>query len=233
MSTKYLGQTFDIHTGGIDLKFPHHENEIAQNGGELAHYWVHNEFLNVDSEKMSKSLGNFRTLDDISQPLAFRLFLLSGHYRSQMDFTEDSLQAAIRRRNSLREWASKLINNASSKKSKLPEKLTRRFDAALADDLNTPEALAVIAEGERSLELGHQMREFAEHIDQILGLGLFLNQRNLHLDDSIMQLVENRDEVRRHKDFERSDKIRDNLNHLGVGVEDTSDGQIIWELHRA
>lgn len=230
MSTKYLGHTFDIHTGGIDLKFPHHENEIAQNNGELARFWIHNEFLNVESEKMSKSLGNFRTLDGITEPLAFRLFILSGHYRSQMDFTEDTLHAAHQRRKALREWASKLLNNSSDAKPRLAHTLTEQFDAALADDLNTPLALAVVAEAERSGEYSDSMLAFARHIDNILGIGLFANLRNLQLDDSIMQLVDNREDVRKHKDFERSDKIRDNLNHLGVGVEDTQSGQIIWEM---
>lgn len=230
MSTKYLGHTFDIHTGGIDLKFPHHENEIAQNGGMLARYWLHNEFLNVDAEKMSKSLGNFLTLDAVVEPLAFRLFILSGHYRSQMDYTEESLQAAAQRRKTLREWASKLINNETSHTSKLAPALTKRFDEAVADDLNTPAALAIVAEAERSGEHTEGMRDFAQHVDHVLGIGLFANQRNLKLDDSIMQLADNRAEVRKHKDFERSDKIRDNLNRLGVGIEDTPNGQIIWEI---
>ncbi len=230
MSTKYLGDTFDIHTGGIDLKFPHHENEIAQNGGELARFWIHNEFLNVESEKMSKSLGNFRTLDGVTDPLAFRLFILSGHYRSQMDFSEDTLLAARQRRKALREWASKLLNNSSEMNSKRTHTFIEQFDAAVADDLNTPQALAVVAEAERSGDYSDSMLDFARHIDTIFGIGLFANLRDLKLDDSIMQLVDNREDVRKHKDFERSDKIRDNLNHLGIGVEDTQSGQIIWEV---
>lgn len=230
MSTKYLGHIFDIHTGGIDLKFPHHENEIAQNGGELARYWLHNEFLNVESAKMSKSLGNFLKLDAIDEPLAFRLFVLSGQYRKQMDYTPEALQAASQRLKALREWASKLMNNTLQTKSKLAADLTERFDAAMADDLNSPEALAALAEAERANDYTEEMLAFAHHVDDVLGLNLFLGQRNLALDESIMQLVENRAQVRKDKDFERSDKIRDNLAHLGVGVEDTPDGQIIWEL---
>ncbi len=230
MSTKYLGHTFDIHTGGIDLKFPHHENEIAQNGGELARYWLHNEFLNVESEKMSKSLGNFLKLDAIKEPLAFRLFILSGQYRNQMDYTEDTVHAASRRRNALREWASKLMNNTQDQKSKLAADLMNRFDTSMADDLNTPEALAVIAEAERSQDFSQDMLAFAHHVDDVLGIQLFLGLRNLTLDESIMQLIENRMQVRKEKDFARSDKIRDNLHRLGVGVEDTKNGMIIWEI---
>ncbi|MEI7818977.1 MAG: cysteine--tRNA ligase [bacterium] len=230
MSTKYLGHTFDIHTGGIDLKFPHHENEIAQNNGNLAHYWVHNEFLHVDSEKMSKSLGNFQTLSDIENPIAFRLLVLSSHYRKQMDFTAEALAAAQNRIASLREWVSRAINNQTKIHSATITKIREAFDQSIAADLGVSSALAFVAELEKTEMYGPEVVEFIQHLDDVLGLQLLDNQTNLRADESVMQLLSNRADVRKHKDFDRSDSIRDSLRKLGVGIEDTPHGQIIWQI---
>jgi len=230
MSTTYLGQHFDIHTGGIDLKFPHHENEIAQNGGSLASIWLHNEHLHTSGDKMSKSLGNFTTLTEIENPITYRLLVMSSHYRSQMDFSSAGLEQASLRHKALREWVSRVVNNKSVDNEKLIADLRERFDAALADDLNTPEAMAVIAEASASTVFSPSMHEFIQYIDACLGLQLGRDQTDLRNDESVIQLLDSREAVRRAKDFERSDKIRESLHKLGVGVEDTQSGQVIWQM---
>ncbi|MBP9827079.1 cysteine--tRNA ligase [Candidatus Saccharibacteria bacterium] len=228
MSTKYLGHEFDIHTGGVDLKFPHHENEIAQNGGVLARYWVHNEFLQVESEKMSKSLGNFQTLDNIKNPLAFRLFALSGHYRSQMDFQAQSLEDAERRLHNLQIWASKVVNNDGPEKNPELETLLQAFDAALADDLNTPNALAIIANIERLNIFGAAGKDALEQIDNLLGLQLLKSAVKI-TDQALLNLVKEREAARLNADWQKSDLIREQLASRGIGLEDSSNQTIIWQ----
>lgn len=227
MSTQYLGKEFDLHTGGIDLKFPHHENEIAQCGGVLARYWLHNEFLNVETEKMSKSLGNFVRLTDIGgDPLALRLLILSAHYRSRMDYSAASLAEAGQRRLALKEWASKVVNNEGDGDAKV---LTKSFDTALADDLGTPAALAVIAEAERSGQYGAGMKSFIHHLDDTLGLQL-LDEVHDVKSGEVAELLSERAEVRQKQDWTTSDALRDKLNNMGIGVEDTTAGQIVWQI---
>lgn len=230
MSTDILGREFDIHTGGIDLKFPHHENEIAQCEGSLARYWVHNEFLTVDEAKMAKSAGNFTTLDDIDSPLAFRMLVLSAQYRSQMDASADGLLGAENRLKSLREWASRVINNESIVNDDHIADLKLRFDAAVADDLNTPQALAVLSEAERANVYSPEMRRFIEHVDAALGLQLLHHQKDLRADSAIAELLVERERARAEQAFERSDQLRAELTTIGVGIEDTPDGQVIWQL---
>lgn len=233
MSTKYLGREFDLHTGGIDLKFPHHENEIAQCGGVLARYWLHNEHLHINGEKMAKSLKNFYTLEDVAaigSPLAYRLLVLGSHYRSQMEYSDEGLAEAEGRLKNLREWVSKVINNTSDNAA--PAKVglfTDAFDAALADDLGTPAALAVLAEAERSNIYGDEMREFVAHVDATLGLQLLVANEVLNEAD-IEDTLQKRKAARESKDFSTSDALRDSLKERGIGVEDTSRGQVIWRL---
>lgn len=230
MSTDLLGPEFDIHTGGVDLKFPHHENEIAQCGGTLAHYWVHNEHLTVDKSKMAKSAGNFVKLDDVADPLALRLMMLSAHYRSQMDFSEDGLSAAHARLVKLREWASKLVNNPQSGTDGHVAKLVQDFDAALADDMNTPQAMAVLAAIENTAARSEDVYAFLLHADEILGLHIFELMERVRTIEGVDEILSKREDARKDKDYTHSDELRSQLNDLGVGVEDTPEGQIVWQL---
>lgn len=230
MSTDLLGKEFDIHTGGVDLKFPHHENEIAQCGGTLARYWVHNEHLTIDESKMAKSVGNFVKLEAISDPLAFRLMTLSAHYRSQMDFSEAGLDAAHARLVRLREWASKIVNNPQAGTSAKTSQLVKDFDAALADDLNTPQALAVLAAIESTAARTEDVYAFLLHADGVLGLHIFEVMDRVRSYEGVEEILARREVARNDQDYALSDELRDTLRELGVGVEDTPDGQIVWQL---
>lgn len=212
MSTHFLGQPFDIHTGGVDLKFPHHENELAQCGGEQANYYLHNEHLHIESEKMSKSRGNFKTMDDIDQPLAFRYLVMGAHYRSQMDFGESDLQAASERIKNLRTYSDQL-NYA--RHGQLPAndstggvaEFTNQFQEALRDDLNTPKALAAVSKIEGKVyseDAKHAMKLF----DEVFGLQLI---DETPLKDVVLELIDRYEAARKAKDFELSDKLRQQL----------------------
>lgn len=212
MSTHFLGQPFDIHTGGVDLKFPHHENELAQCGGVQANYYLHNEHLHIESEKMSKSRGNFKTMDDIDQPLAFRYLVMGAHYRSQMDFGESDLQAASERIKNLRTYSDQL-NYA--RHGQLPAndstggvaEFTNQFQEALRDDLNTPKALAAVSKIEGKVyseDAKHAMKLF----DEVFGLQLI---DETPLKDVVLELIDRYEAARKAKDFELSDKLRQQL----------------------
>jgi cysteinyl-tRNA synthetase len=229
MSTDLLGDEFDIHTGGIDLKFPHHENEIAQCGGKLANYWVHNEHLTVQNAKMAKSEGNFIRLDDVHDPIAFRLAVLSAHYRSQMDFSLNVLKSAEHRLASLREWVSKIVNNPQAGNTSNIKDLIMSFNQAMADDMNTPLALSYLAQIENSQARTEDVYMFILHLDDVLGLRLLdcVNKVRDNLD--VAALLNEREEVRRKKDYESSDMLRAKLDELGIGVEDNQGEQIVFE----
>lgn len=227
MSTEYLGRPFDIHTGGIDLRFPHHTNEIAQSGGELARYFMHNEFLNVASEKMAKSAGNFYTLSDIKDGLAFRLLVISAHYRTKMEFSIDNLAAARRRLDALREFASK--NQYASELVDSPlvvDKFRREFTAALRDDINTPLALAALAALEADGSRVQGAVEALAWADRVLGLGL-VSEVTPFTDDE-MDLQAQRAAARLAGDYEASDKLRNELKANGIECEDMADGSQYW-----
>lgn len=230
MSTDILGAEFDIHTGGVDLKFPHHENEIAQCGGKLARYWVHNEHLTVGESKMAKSSGNYIQLDSITDPLALRLMMLSSHYRSQMDYSDAGLAAAQARLTNIREWASKLVNNPQLGSDQRIAKLAQDFDRALADDINTPQALASLAAVEATTVRTEDTYAFLLHADEVLGLHIFDLMARVSTIDGVEDLLSEREQARKVQDYERSDQLRDQLRELGVGVEDTVDGQVVWQL---
>ncbi len=230
MSVNSLGQPFDIHTGGIDLIFPHHENEIAQStagkGDVYASFFVHNEHLLVEGKKMSKSLNNFYTLQDIRQrgysPLAFRLMMLQSHYRNQSNFTWDNLEAAQNRLQNWRamfnrRWQSNILDDGQ------PD-ITPELLETLQDDLATPQAVARIDAYFDSIESAQAMpnRDTLLTIRDTLGLDL--------LDDDITdeqkQLIAKREKARTSKDWALSDKLRDTLLLQGVGISDTSKGQV-------
>ena len=272
MSKPYL--PLDIHGGGMDLVFPHHENEIAQTEAschcQLAKYWMHNAFVQINSEKMSKSLGNFKTIRDILKtwlPEVLRYFLLSKHYRSPIDFTsegmDDAERALSRVYQSMRE-AEKALTRAKWKKTALPEDLRKEWDgleqafiSALDDDLNTAQALGHVFSmtrivnrllDDKALRASEGTREilnsYRERLGRVAGItGLFgedpetflqkLRARrceNLHIDPKkVEELLAQRLEARRNKDFQRSDEIRAQIAALGVEVRDTPEGQV-WDL---
>ena len=247
MSAASLGQPFDIHTGGIDLIFPHHENEIAQStaGQEnplYATYFVHNEHLLVDGKKMSKSLNNFFTLRDIQErgydPLAFRLMVLQSHYRSQSNFTWENLEAAQNRLKDLRNWAD--LRHQSSTDSMPPEldELLRDTRAAMLEaassDLSLPAALASLGNLVAYMQNifipgveGQYTDGMLHFIDDILGLEL--SQRP-DITNEQKELLASRLKARDAKDFIGSDELRDQLHRQGIGVRDTDHGQIWYRL---
>jgi cysteinyl-tRNA synthetase len=227
MSTDYLGKPFDIHTGGIDMKFPHHTNEIAQSGGDLARYFMYNEFLNISGEKMSKSVGNFYKLADIGDAMAFRLLVLSAHYRTKMDFSLEGIGSVRQRLDNLRDfvrknqYATELVDNTA-----VIDAFRRDFTAALRDDLNTPQAFAALAALERDGLRTHGAVEAVAWADRVLGLGLV--EEITPFNETELALQQMRAEARLNSDYVASDRLRDELTKLGVEVEDLVTGSQYW-----
>ena len=235
MSLKHLGERFDIHTGGIDLKFPHHEDEIAQSEGALGHpvvnVWMHGEFLTMDDAKMAKSAGNIIRVAELPElghePLVFRYLALTAHYRSKLDFTADAMHAASSGLARLRRAASG--PEVSVDLSDEPMARYRaRFADAIADDLATPRALAIAHEVASSQDLtSAQRRALLLDFDRVLGLGMEVPlARPAPLPDGAAALLERRAAARAARDFGTSDALRDELGAMGVEVRDTPDGQI-------
>lgn len=236
MSMKYLGETIDIHTGGVDLIFPHHENEIAQSeaatGKKFVRYWVHNEHLLVEGEKMSKSLHNIYTLRDLDnkgiEPLAFRYLVLTSHYRSKLNFTWESIAASKNALNSLREFLRYPDNKVNSK---LPitamKEYEKRFLAALNDDLNTPHALALVWRVIKDSKLPFKAKKrIILSFDKVLGLGL-ASIKPLEVPAKIKKLVTEREKFRTYKQFVKADLLRRQIELLGYKLEDTANGPIV------
>ncbi|MCG8589688.1 MAG: cysteine--tRNA ligase [Proteobacteria bacterium] len=236
MSSRYLGETFDIHTGGIDLATVHHTNEVAQ--AECAtgvhpwvQFWMHNEFLDFQGVKMSKSLGNVLTLDDLVAgglpPLAFRYFFLQAHYRQQQTFTDEAIQAAATGHRRLCAAAAPLRDAKGVPDPERVAPYRDRFRAALCDDLNAPRALAVAWEVVRAEELTPADRyALIEDFDTVLGLDLLAEPEAtpVETDPRIDALVAAREEARARKDFAEADRLRDQLAAEGIAVEDTPNG---------
>ncbi|MBI4139023.1 cysteine--tRNA ligase [Candidatus Uhrbacteria bacterium] len=229
MSRKELGQPFDIHAGGVDHISVHHENEIAQSvaayGAPLARYWFHVEFLLVDGQKMSKSLGNTYTLEDLEKkgfdPLSYRYFLLGAHYRQKQNFTWEALSAAkqalTKLRHAVRGWDEPKTGCAD---------LEAEFFSALHADLNTPQALAVLWKTVDSEVPTSAKAETVRMMDHILGLGLSgIIAKPIPVPDAIRSLLDARASAREQKNWSESDQLRDEMVSLGWNVEDTSDGQ--------
>ena len=243
MSKLTLGQPFDIHTGGIDLAFPHHENEIAQStAGEdnpiYASIFVHNEHILVDGKKMSKSLGNFYTLGDLTKqgidPLVFRLLVLQSHYRKQTNFSLENAKAAWGRMHHWKEIAA-LRWQAAEEGDPETDALIRQsasdFGLALENDLDTVQALRIVDDLFSKIEnlplseiSKSGLTTFVHMIDKRLGLGLAVNTPNIS--EEIQQLINEREIARKNKDYEASDKLRDELLSRGVIVKDTADSSI-------
>lgn len=254
MSKKYLGEEIDIHAGGEDLIFPHHENEIAQseccNGVPFARYWLHNAFLNIDNRKMSKSLGNFFTVREIGEKYdlqVLRLFMLSAHYRSPLNFSAELMEAS---RNSLERIQNAvgnlnhLLANASAEELTEEEKelvsqlssYEEKFDAAMDDDLNTADALAAIFELVRfaNTHVGEEsskaflsaLKEKIVSLSDVLGL--IAEKKEEMLDADIEALIEERQAARKARNFARADEIRNELLSKGIVLEDTREG-VKWK----
>ncbi len=239
-----LGQPFDIHTGGIDLIFPHHENEIAQStagdGEVYAKYFFHNEHLMVDAKKMSKSLNNYYTVDDIRKkgydPLAFRLMVLQSHYRSQSNFTWENLEAAQNRLMSLRAFADmrfQVLDNVETTSGDFFPKYIEAINESLASDLNTPETLQIVSECMQETEKlvidsrDDNFKELLEILDSVLGLAL-QKSKNINIEQG--QLLSARDSARANKNWEQSDALRERLKKQRIGVRDTDNGQIWYRF---
>ncbi len=236
MSSLFLGRQFDIHTGGVDLAPVHHSNEVAQ--AECAfgvhpwvNFWCHNEFLDFQGVKMSKSLGNVLTLDDIAAtgipPLAFRYFFLQAHYRQQQTFTLSALRAAATGYRRLRGHADAVRQAEGDADAKRQAPWRERFASALADDLNAPRALAVVWDVVRSPELpAADQSALLQHFEPCLGLGLDepVAAPAPEGDERIDALVAEREEARRTRAFTRADEIRNQLATEGITIEDTPEG---------
>jgi len=232
MSMKYLGDTFDIHTGGIDHLTVHHPNEIAQSeaatGKQFVRFWIHHDFLLVDGEKMSKSKKNFYTIEDIKtrklNPLAFRYFCLNSHYRSKLNFTWQGLEAAQNALNNLYEDYRNIFSDTTKKK--LVGKggtYRRQFIDAINDDLNPPQALAIMWEAikDESL-LANDKKQLLLDFDKVFGLGLSKIKR-LEIPAEIKKLAAQREKLRREKKWQEADEIRKKIEGLGYKIEDASE----------
>ena len=257
MSKRYLGDTIDIHAGGEDLIFPHHENEIAQseaaNGQTFANYWMHNAFLNIDNRKMSKSLGNFFTVRDISEKYdlqVLRFFMLSAHYRSPLNFSAELMESAKASLERIRTCASNLayvIGNKAdtsgeasadpdSEILKQAEGFRDRFDEAMEDDCNTADAISVVFDLVKFIN-GYLKEDPDVSVckalyDELLQLcdvlGLIVEEKQELLDDEIEALINERQQARKDKNFARADEIRDILKEKGIVLEDTREG-VKWK----
>ena len=254
MSKKYLGEEIDIHAGGEDLIFPHHENEIAQseccNGKIFARYWMHNGFLNIDNRKMSKSLGNFRTVRQIGEQYdlqVLRFFMLNAHYRSPLNFSADLMEAAKNSLERILEAAGKLSDRKDNGAAeniteeelallKEAEGFVTKFEAAMDDDFNTADALAAIFELVKFANTNvdeNSSREFAGGLYEELFklsdvLGLKIEKKEEILDKEIEDLIQERQAARKAKDFKRADEIRDELLKKGIILKDTREG-VKWQ----
>ena len=254
MSKKYLGEEIDIHAGGEDLIFPHHENEIAQseccNGKIFARYWMHNGFLNIDNRKMSKSLGNFRTVRQIGEQYdlqVLRFFMLNAHYRSPLNFSADLMEAAKNSLERILEAAGKLSDRKDNGAAeniteeelallKEAEGFVTKFEAAMDDDFNTADAIAAIFEIVKLANTNtdaESTKAFVQFLfDKIVGLsdilGLIVNKKEEVLDEEVEKLIEERQAARKAKDFAKADEIRDKLADMGIILKDTREG-VQWK----
>ena len=254
MSKKYLGEEIDIHAGGEDLVFPHHENEIAQseccNGKQFARYWMHNAFLNIDNRKMSKSLGNFFTVREIGEKYdlqVLRFFMLNAHYRSPLNFSAELMEAssnALERIVTCVEQLKHYLEKAEGSEYaeaetalvKEVEALVEKYEEAMEDDFNTADAIAAIFEIVKLANTNadaESTKAFVQFLfDKIVGLsdilGLIVNKKEEVLDEEVEKLIEERQAARKEKDFAKADEIRDKLADMGIILKDTREG-VQWK----
>lgn len=254
MSKKYLGEEIDIHAGGEDLVFPHHENEIAQseccNGKDFAKYWLHNAFLNIDNRKMSKSLGNFFTVREIGEKYdlqVLRFFMLSAHYRSPLNFSADLMEASktsLERIITAVENLKFLLGNAAEQELSQEEKeslkqadaFAAKFDEAMDDDFNTADAISAIFEFVKYANTNVSAENSIAFIQAVLDkmislcdvLGIIVDKKEEILAEDIEKMIEDRQAARKAKDFKKADEIRDELLAKGIVLEDTREG-VKWK----
>ena len=255
MSKKYLGDEIDIHAGGEDLVFPHHENEIAQseaaNGVQFAKYWMHNAFLNIDNKKMSKSAGNFFTVRDIAEKYdlqVLRFFMLSAHYRSPLNFSADLMEAAKNGLERIVTCADKLnsyltkenatVSATDAEKQLLEDalKYNNRYEEAMDDDFNTADAISVIFELVKFINTNTDENSSKEYVEALLKqltiladiCGLILERKEEILDQEIEDMIAARQAARKEKNFKLADEIRDTLLQKGIILEDTREG-VKWK----
>ena len=244
MSKKHLGETIDLHCGGEDLIFPHHENEIAQSEGasgkEFSHYWMHNAFINVNNQKMSKSLNNFFTVREIAEVYGYepiRYFLMTARYRMPLNYTTDVIEQCKQSLATLytaRDQMDFLIEHSTGTKEDIKEvadKAKARFIRVMDDDLDTPDALSTLYEittavNKNGSEQSKEALKYATEIfDELCGvLGLLYNRKKDEIPQNVKDLVEERTQVRKEKNWRRADEIRDELDKLGYVVKDTPQG---------
>jgi len=253
MAMKYLGETIDIHTGGVDNLFPHHENEIAQSeaatGKKFVNYWLHNEHLLVEERRMGKSLGNFYTLRDLTakgyDPKAVRYLLLSTHYRQQLNFTFKGLESAKNAVDRLTNFMYRLKDAGGSgsgqKITRLISDVNKRFEEAMDDDLNISVALAALFDFVRgvnkllddnmlSKEEAKEVYKLMMKFDKVLGV-IGEIKREEKLPEEAEELILKREEARKAKDWETADKIRRQLRSMGIIIEDTPQG-VKWKIEK-
>ena len=253
MSKKYLGDEIDIHAGGEDLIFPHHENEIAQseaaNGKPFARYWMHNAFLNIDNKKMSKSLGNFFTVREIGEKYdlqVLRFFMLSAHYRSPLNFSADLMEAAgngleriLTAAENLRRLSGSTSGEMTEEEKELyarSESYVKKFEEAMDDDFNTADAVSAVFELVKfcnTTASGNSSREYVDALYKRLEtlcdvLGIIIEKEEEILDGEIEKLIAERQEARKAKNFARADEIRDQLAGMGIILKDTREG-VTWK----
>ena len=248
MSTKFLGKNFLIHGGGLDLVFPHHENEIAQTvaaGEKSAKYWMHHGLLTINGQKMSKSLGNFITIKDFIDKFRdidlLKFFFLSSHYRHPVDYTESKISSMKNMKETILIFLQKVeipILKAAIKKAKPAEKFQKLFNEAMEDDFNTPLALSVIF---KCIESGNKMLEkenlSKDELKELLGYSLFIKEAlensfgisleyKATVDNEVIEKIFEREKARENKDFKKADEIRNELMEHGIVLEDTKDGTV-------
>ncbi|MEM5834658.1 MAG: cysteine--tRNA ligase [Candidatus Aenigmatarchaeota archaeon] len=253
MSMKYLGETFDIHTGGVDLIFPHHENEIAQSeaatGKKFVNYWLHAEHLIVEGRKMSKSLGNFYTLRDLLakgyDPRAIRYLLLSTHYKQQLNFTFEGLEAAKNTVEKLINFLWKLKEIKGEKENKQVKKMIKetrkKFEEAMDDNLRINDALAVmfkfvnqvnklISQNKIGKKNSEEIIDLILSFDKVLGLNLEEAIKEEKLPEEVQKLLKEREEARKRKDWKLADELREKIKELGYSIEDTPEGPLCKKI---
>lgn len=238
MSMQYLGETIDIHTGGIDHIPVHHENEIAQSeaatGKKFVNYWIHHNHLHVNGEKMSKSKGNFYTIDDLDkkeiETAAMRLLFLQTDYRQEMNFTWESAQASQEAYKKLKEmvrgFKQQIINSEEIQETILMKHFKNQFKTAISDDLNTAQAVATMWEMVKSELLPAEKLQLLFNFDTVLGLGL-TNIMIEEIPQEIIELAEKRIQAKKNKEFTNADFLRAEMRNKGYSIEDTADGYII------
>ena len=238
MGQKYLGEQFDIHTGGIDLIPTHHENEIAQSKGltgkEPVKFWMHCDYLLIDGGKMSKSLGNVYLLKDIIDrgynPLVYRLFTYSGHYRNKLNFTWEGIDAASKALDRLKEGYKKHLEGNDEVSQEIVNDFEQQFHEAINDDLNMPLAMGIVWEVVRYDKKSKKLADLLLKFDSVLGLDIDKEDKKESIPQEILDLLEQRKLAREEKNWAESDRIRDEIQSKGYIIKDGKDGATVEKI---